>query len=91
MNEYPFDTIFVILWGINTIALWMRLTFFMVLSTNLGPMIRMVQRMMVDIVTFLEIIGIILLSTYLCLEGLVFRFFRSHANLLPRLWCARIF
>eukprot|EP01084_Bolivina_argentea_P015925 29840_1 len=65
------NTIFVILWGINTIALWIRLTFFCVLSTNLGPMIRMVQRMMTDIIVFLEIIGIILIGFIVCLVFVV--------------------
>eukprot|EP01083_Nonionella_stella_P098541 277150_1 len=61
------NTAFVILWGINTIALWSRLTFFCILSAELGPMIRMVQRMMHDIGTFLEIILIILIGFIVCL------------------------
>ena len=56
------NSIFVILWGINTIALWRRLSFYCVLSSELGPMIRMIQRMMVDIIVFLEIIGIIFIG-----------------------------
>lgn len=53
------STTFVILWGTNAVALWIRLIFFTILSHSMGTMVRMISRMMVDIMVFLQIMGII--------------------------------
>ena len=53
------NTAFIILWGIATITLWLRLINFAVLSHKLGPMVQMIFKMMGDIVTFFEIMLIL--------------------------------
>eukprot|EP01084_Bolivina_argentea_P067703 123248_1 len=56
------NTTFVILWGVATITLWLRLINFCVLSHKLGPMVQMIYKMLDDIVTFLEIMLILFLG-----------------------------
>ena len=61
------NTAFVILWGIATIVLWLRLFNFCVLSHSLGPMVLMIFKMVDDIVTFFEIMLILFLGFTMCL------------------------
>eukprot|EP01083_Nonionella_stella_P213062 768781_1 len=56
------NTAFVILWGIATITLWVRLVNFCTLSHKLGPMVQMIFKMMDDIVAFFEIMFILFLG-----------------------------
>eukprot|EP01083_Nonionella_stella_P161426 528743_1 len=56
------NTAFVMLWGISTIILWLRLITFCVLSHKLGPMVQMIFKMADDIVTFFEIMMILFLG-----------------------------
>ena len=48
--------------GLNTIVLYLRISYFFVLSHKLGPMIRMIANMMADISTFMQIMGIIFIG-----------------------------
>ena len=57
------NTVFVVLWGIATVTLWLRIINFCVLSHSLGPMVTMIFRMMSDIVTYAAYISIILSYT----------------------------
>ena len=56
------DTVWRISWGFATIALWLRLMTFCVLSHSLGPMVQMISRMMRDVAVFFAIMGIIFLG-----------------------------
>eukprot|EP01083_Nonionella_stella_P122850 369792_1 len=56
------NTAFVILWGVATITLWVRLITFCVLSHKLGPMVQMIFKMMDDIAAFFEIMFILFLG-----------------------------
>eukprot|EP01083_Nonionella_stella_P180070 641139_1 len=60
--EYGINAAFVILWGIATITLWLRLVNFCILSHSLGPMVQMIFSMMGDIKTFFEIMIILFLG-----------------------------
>ena len=56
------NTGFVILWGIATITLWLRIINFFVLSHSLGPMVAMIFRMLSDIMTFFEIMVVLFIA-----------------------------
>ena len=56
------NTAFIILWGMATITLWLRLITFCTLSYSLGPMIQMIFKMLGDIITFFEIMLILYLG-----------------------------
>ena len=49
------NTAFIMLWGVATITLWLRLINFCVLSHKLGPMVQMIFKMVDDIITFLKL------------------------------------
>ena len=50
------NVLFLLLWGAATIALWLRLCTFCMLSASLGPMIQMIWYMGGDIATFFAIL-----------------------------------
>ena len=66
-SDSHLNTSFVILWGIATITLWLRIVNFFILSHSLGPMVAMIFRMLSDIATFFEIMLILFLAFAMCL------------------------
>jgi len=61
------NTTFVVLWGLATMTLWLRIINFCALSHSLGPMVAMIFRMMGDIATFFTIMLILFVAFAMCL------------------------